>query len=341
MLYLAAGFAALGLSACEQSDVQPKMDVQIYLDENNTYLLGDPVRFVFRGAVDYVTVWTGDATHEYRHRHRTERPVEDILSATLSMSVMAQYSTQYGSLKMGVAGDFPGLTGPEDAANGKRGTRDKQTLADFGEFADAWTSLEYEQSDVKANDAKTISFTSDITPWKSNFSLAFRWLSGSFTTTQRSYSVTPVVTVKYKDNFPDVTLKAVDLGFMALSLADQRQSDVYDIQKTTADNGSVSYTSYTTPLFFGGASAWNETAGTGLPYAINSWCVSRPMGLNRVVPDKGVNIKTLSSDLPIYEYEYAQAGSYTVTFVLASGNIEGEIGPKTVEFNITIIDPIK
>ena len=49
----------------------------------------------------------------------------------------------------------------------------------------------------------------------------------------------------------------------------------------------------------------------------------------------------MTDDLPSYSYTYTEPGTYTVTFIVAGGNYQGQSAPAPYEVTFTVIDPIE
>ena len=73
--YLAATLAlATAAASCEHEEIYEPLEFSVQLAPTNTYRTGDPVVFNFSGNADFITVWTGDTGHEYKHRNRSTSP---------------------------------------------------------------------------------------------------------------------------------------------------------------------------------------------------------------------------------------------------------------------------
>lgn len=82
--YLAATLAlATAAASCEHEEIYEPLEFSVRLAPTNTYRTGDPVVFNFSGNADFITVWTGDTGHEYKHRNRTKVDIADIESCEL------------------------------------------------------------------------------------------------------------------------------------------------------------------------------------------------------------------------------------------------------------------
>ena len=84
--YLAATLAlATAAASCEHEEIYEPLEFSVQLAPTNTYRTGDPVVFNFSGNADFITVWTGDTGHEYKHRNRTKVDIADYDSCELEI----------------------------------------------------------------------------------------------------------------------------------------------------------------------------------------------------------------------------------------------------------------
>ena len=113
--YLAATLAlATAAASCEHEEIYEPLEFSVQLAPTNTYRTGDPVVFNFSGNADFITVWTGDTGHEYKHRNRTKVDIADIESCELEIEISQQYGT-LNNLVLIAGNKFEGLNGSEAA----------------------------------------------------------------------------------------------------------------------------------------------------------------------------------------------------------------------------------
>ena len=115
--YLAATLAlATAAASCEHEEIYEPLEFSVQLAPTNTYRTGDPVVFNFSGNADFITVWTGDTGHEYKHRNRTKVDIADIESCELEIEISQQYGT-LNNLVLFAGNKFAGLNGSDAATD--------------------------------------------------------------------------------------------------------------------------------------------------------------------------------------------------------------------------------
>ena len=303
--YLAATLAlATAAASCEHEEIYEPLEFSVQLAPTNTYRTGDPVVFNFSGNADFITVWTGDTGHEYKHRNRTKVDIADIESCELEIEISQQYGT-LNNLVLFAGNKFAGLNGSDAATD-----RPVVEAIAANDCAD-WTKLEFTPNN--ANKFET--YTYDITRFADRFSWGMHLFYPDPKTTMRTYRINPKITVKFKGHDTQV-YNYPDMEFVPFSLASQH-----------ADNPYIHNVSGNGNLKFQGRPGANNTANivfqgfsAGAFPEIDQWAFMQPVALNTISPDTGLNIKGVTDDLPSYSYTYTEPGTYTVTFIVAGGN---------------------
>lgn len=171
--------------------------------------------FNFSGNADFITVWTGDTGHEYKHRNRTKVDIADIESCELEIEISQQYGT-LNNLVLFAGNKFAGLNGSDAATD-----RPVVEAIAANDCAD-WTKLEFTPNN--ANKFKT--YTYDITRFADRFSWGMHLFYPDPKTTMRTYRINPKITVKFKGHDTQV-YNYPDMEFVPFSLASQHADNPY------------------------------------------------------------------------------------------------------------------
>lgn len=130
--YLTATLAlATAAASCEHEEIYEPLEFSVQLAPTNTYRTGDPVVFNFSGNADFITVWTGDTGHEYKHRNRTKVDIADIESCELEIEISQQYGT-LNNLVLFAGNKFAGLNGSDAATDRPWSKPSRRTTAPTG-----------------------------------------------------------------------------------------------------------------------------------------------------------------------------------------------------------------
>jgi hypothetical protein len=127
------------------------------------------------------------------------------------------------------------------------------------------------------------------------------------------------------------TIKSLALNNV---LADNTTTSVLGIAESTAGFKSVpmkagaAWTISTSQLQVKGSTSTSSAEA-------ESWIVSKPLNLSKVLPDTGTPLKNMTTTLSSFTYNYAAPGSYTATFVAANINRYDEKGD-VQEVNVTV-----
>lgn len=131
--------------------------------------------------------------------------------------------------------------------------------------------------------------------------LAFRY-TGTGGTTQRAWTIKNlVITNKLEDGseYPVTTIS--DAGWAWIRLNPSTSQQRWQITETQLQ-------------FVGG----NETYGSNL-----GWVITKALDLTKVLPDKGIALKNMTTRVDTYQYVYKQEGDYNPVFVASNENIYG------------------
>lgn len=334
--YLAAALAlAVAGSSCDHDEIYEPLDFAVRLAPTNTYRVGEPVVFNFEGNADYITFWSGDVGHEYRYRDRTTVAIENIESCELSFGLAQAYGqtdtdTRYCDIL--VTDQFAGLSGSDATADGA-------LVAAIDDQHTGWTEIPYENLSNRTSlvNVPKVNYTYDITPYAGNFCLALHFHHGE-NQNMRSFAFNNLrITVQF-DGYDPAEYTFDDLSFVSYSTIEQHADNPYvhnvsgdGYVKLAGENGSnpageIVYQGYN----------WSNHS-----YVSDQWLFLRPMALNAISPDTGLSIKGVTDDVKSYSYTYNKPGTYTATFLVGTGNYQGESGIQTYEVTFTVIDPIE
>ena len=323
-----------------QHDIARKVDYNITLSQENTYIAGDPVVFCLTGEVDNLLFYSGEAGSNYADKNRCELPMESVESLEISAEFTAKWGDP-GHLEVWVTDDFDGLYASGDP------------LADSAAFAAiaadpagaGWLKLDYDEEgrDILTREMYSLTDSSEIDITSDKLCLAFHWCAPDAVTFQRQYGLNG--TLEYICAGQKFTKAYKDMGFKSISL---NEDTPYDARTY---NGSKFQNTQDFDVFFNGfdtidkatgeVKVMNQTTGEKYksPYKWNLWLVSTPFKAFPVDPDKGTVIKNVQNDLDTFEYTWKEPGTYTVTFVGTCANYLGS-SSQVKEFTINIMEKL-
>lgn len=309
--------AALTLLVSCQHKVEFDRNFHVTLDKDNTYHVGEPVRFNFNGNIDNILFYSGEPGSEYAHRNRYMLTKEEIESATLSVEIQARYKDgKYnGGLDIYVTDQFEGLMW-------NNGTQDRisvQSMLDGG--MQGWRKLEY----VAGASEEWIKHEYDVTGLTDNFAMAVHWHPevGQW----GKYMMNCDLVVKPVSGAQELIYDIKDIGMNVLNMPED-----YKPYKADSSNGFISFSSLEAEVGFMGS--------TGLTHQVDSWLFSIPSQVGRLEGDTGFVVKNLQNDVDSFEYRWEKPGIYKVVFVCVDHSA-GQ-GRKVIsEFNVNIVEPIK
>lgn len=336
ILYVATALTlAVGGSSCEHENIYEPLEFSVQLAPTNTYRTGEPVVFNFGGNADYITVWNGDTGHEYRFRDRTTVDFEDIESCEISFGLAQAYGqtdTENRYCNILVTDGFAGLSGTDAAADGA-------LVAAIDDQYTGWTELDYENQSNRTSlgTVPKVYYTYDITPYAGNFGLALHFHHDEGQN-MRSFAFEDLRIKVQFDGYDPAEYTFEDLKFTSYSTIEQHADNPYvhnvsgdGYVKLAGESGSNS----AGQIVFQGYNWANHS------YVCDQWLFLRPISLNQISPDTGQSIKGVTDDVTSYSYTYDNPGTYTATFLVGTGNYQGESGIKTYEVTFTIVDPIQ
>lgn len=305
--------ALMAFCAC-QHDIVRETDFNVTLDAENTYVVGEPVRFNFTGEVDNVIFYSGETGSQYKYKDRYTVPAEDVLAANLDMDFQARYGLA-GALEIWVSNSFEGL-------NGEDGAADRATIKAMVEGGmQGWTKLDYQEG----ASTKWTEQEFDLSQYVENFCIAFHWCPPQFDQTQRTYWINGKLSLDLAGTDPTV-MDISELGFTTVMM----NEEIEDPYKKNAGNGSIILNNPNT-----GALIFQGVGGNALTYCLDGWAISKPAPLNRVANDKAVVIKNLQNYMHTYEYVWEKPGTYEVVFVGTNSDyLSATSEVKTITLNI-------
>lgn len=294
-------------ASCSQEIVYP-VTYNVLLDKDNTYLVGDPVKFNFTGDVDNIVFYSGETNHQYIYRDRYEVGVEDIERANLHIEYQARYGYTDG-LSVYVTNDFAGLSGDFDA--------DKLMIKQMVDGGMAgWTRLDYKEGASTVWTAQDY----DISEFASNFVLAFHWNPKLGSSAQRHYWLNGRVDIAIK-GAPSSATEFTGMEWEGIMLNDEYTQGHYSL---SANPGFNMTKPTTAAIMINGCNGPSSLGGAGGPeYAHDGWLFTKAKALTQVSSDSGMVIKNLQNYMSSYEYVFNEPGTYKVTFVGINKNIGG------------------
>ena len=354
-------FAGLCLASCDKElKEDTAMEVGVVTDSNVSFdgktvtvKKGSPVTFSFDGDPDFISFFSGEIGHEYKHRNRIEMQPEDVEKCEINFSIVYDYGnakTIEGSTHILISDQFGGISG-------NNVEKDKEAVTNCD-----WTEL-VSQEDLPKATKVTKDYSCPLTSYLGKeISIAFRLnpLDNSATM--------PVIHIKGLqlnlefNNGKSTTINAKNFEFSALNVTynlDDLAKDGGHFNKLKEALGNKNLTleemksaeyadkiAYTTVdgniPYFWRTSQPNDfvTSGGKKDYTKgDTWLISNPILLNGSCdPDAGVAIKNISQTLEIYSHTYEKAGTYTATFVANNANYVHQGGQVVRELTINVVE---
>lgn len=275
------------LAACEKQNVNtPDFDVSV---QRLSYKVNDTVNFNISGRPDFITFYSGEDGNNYDYISRTEAEGTSFFSFS-SKTTSGTVPKQPGTLKLQYSTDF---TGVYDAEN-----IDKADWKDI-------TNRAILTAGVVTTPSGSIDI-SDLRPEK-NIYFAFKYIAEkSPTLVQPTWTITNFIVDNYSPDGVKMPLVTNINGGGWVSVGVLNAINTPAIKWTVSSGGFV----------------LNQGAVNADP--VEQWVISKRINLSSVLPDKGVSIKTLNSDLESHPHIYTKAGTYKVVFIAKNSNIYGE-----------------
>lgn len=312
------------MTAC-QHDVIHKVDYNVTLDKENTYYVGQPVRFNIEGEVDNIVFYSGESGSQYIYKDRYSVSAADVESVKLEINYEPQYGLK-GGLKVYYTNTFDGLSGNDQAA-------DRQKLSGMSADMTGWVEMPWDEGNSKVEVKHTYDIPLEM---YDNLSLAFYWEPVfKANNAQRTYLVSGnfLLGMKGLENPIPVSLKNMDFTSVMMN------AEYEDAYKTDNGKGSILLNG-TMKFTTSGVVADVVFRGFDKDHTFGSkaWLIGNlpKMDVIAVDPDKGTVIKNLQNYLHSYEYTWEKPGTYKVTFVGRNENYASS-SQMVKEYTITIL----
>ncbi len=354
-------FAGLSLASCDKElKEETAMEVGVVTDSNVSFdgktvtvKKGNPVTFSFDADPDFISFFSGEIGHEYKHRNRIEMQPEDVEKCEINFSVVYDYGsakTIEGSTHILISDQFEGISG-------NNVEKDKEAVTNC-----EWTELVSQDELPKATKdtkdyscplisylGKEISIAFRLNPLDNSstmpvihikgLQLNLEFNNGKSTTINAKNFEFSALNVTYnlddlsKNNTHLTKLKEA-LGNKNLTLEEMKSAEYADkIAYATVDGNIPYFWRISQPSDFvtsGGAAGYTKG---------DTWLISNSILLNGSCdPDAGVAIKNISQSLEIYSHTYEEAGTYTATFVANNANYVHQGGQVVRELTINVVE---
>jgi plastocyanin len=290
-------------TACEKKLEVDAMSFGVTPD-STTYHAGSNVKFIFEGNPTTITFYSGEQGRQYQYRNRVTAAGTPALQFSTALNTVGQT----GSLLLMCSYDFKGVVVGDTA----------KTQANINSAT--WTDIT-SRAKLATNATATASGVVDLSDLSNGTPvyLAFKYQADA-NAIQNKWTITGLTVTN--------TLKDGNVYIIANLAANNTA--------ITSNYGGVStfspgWVAYPTTNTYN----WVVTAGTSLVITgaataaaatspAEAWTIMGPLDLQKVTPDIGVAIKSITLALPSYTYVYSKAGTYTATFVAANATPDAE-----------------
>ena len=313
------------MTAC-QHDVIHKVDYNVTLDKENTYYVGQPVRFNIEGEVDNIVFYSGESGSQYIYKDRYSVSAADVESVKLEINYEPQYGLN-GGLKVYYTNTFDGLSGNDQAA-------DRQKLSDMAADMSGWVEMPWTEGNSKVEVKHTYDIPLEM---YDNLSLAFYWEPVfKANNAQRTYLVSGNFLLGMKGLSEPIPVSLKNMNFTSVMM-NQEYEDAYKTDNGKGSillNGTMKFTTskVVADIVFRGFDKDHAFGSKG-------WLIGNlpKMDVVNVDPDKGTVIKNLQNYLHSYEYTWTEPGTYEVAFVGRNENY-ASASEQVVKYKITILE---
>ena len=313
------------MASC-QHDVIYEADYNVTLDEENTYYVGEPVKFNIDGEVDNIVFYSGESGSQYMYKDRYQVSAADVESAKLEMNYEPQYGLK-GGLKVYYTNTFDGLSGNDQTA-------DRKKLSDMSADMTGWVEMPWTEGNSKIEVKHTYDIPLEM---YENLSLAFYWEPVfKANNAQRTYLVSGKFLLGMKGLKDPIPVSLKNMNFTSVMM----NTEYENAYKTDNGKGSILLNG---TMKFTTSKVVAEIVFRGFDkdhtFGSKGWLIGNmpKMDVVNVDPDKGVVIKNLQNYLHSYEYTWTEPGTYKVAFVGRNENYASS-SEMVKEYTITILE---
>jgi len=267
--------------------------------------VGESVEFMVENTPDFLMFYSGEFSHQYKHRERTN--AEGVVSMSFKNAQKWGVGTnETGTLSAWASSDYDG-SGTAEAVNNATWTdiSDRFNIATAYDFA--WTESGLADiTDLADGEPIYFGFKFYSEDHKGEGNRQPEWRIDDFSILLESEDAAAPLQV--------ATLN--DPGFNSVDV--QGIDESWNAAKWYWDSGN---------------NVW-RFRGQPSEYTNEDWLITNAINLTGVSPDKGEALKTYSTPLESFTHTYSEPGTYTVTFV---GNNTTIYGDKTKVKEFTLI----
>ena len=313
------------MASC-QHDVIYEVDYNVTLDKENTYYVGEPVKFNISGEVDNIVFYSGESGSQYIYKDRYQVSASDVESVKLEMNYEPQYGLK-GGLKVYYTNTFDGLSGNNQEA-------DRQKLSGMTADMTGWVEMPWDEGNSKVEVKHTYDIPLEM---YDNLSLAFYWEPVfKANNAQRTYLVSGNFLLGMKGLEDPIPVSLKNMNFTSVMM----NTEYEDAYKTDNGKGSILLNG---DMKFTTSKTVADIAFRGFDknhaFGSKGWLIGNMPKLDvvNVDPDKGTVIKNLQNYLHSYEYTWTEPGTYEVVFVGRNENY-ASASEQVFKYTITILE---